>query len=654
MDGDAWHCDTEARRNSRRKCRFKPSAALGCVLVATAACLVTAGEEDKPTAVATAVSVMLLGSIGFQMLLFYLVNHPDEDIKRYSWQVLSKTISIFCAVLLFQACNGLVEYHVIESKTGLGSSKVAGFFGDSWAVVIDNVHLLLWLIALQVVLAITSGAVGQEPANGMEGVELNMKSYSVLFSHIAGFASINAWGSLQQVFLNSNPFIAILAVPIGFVGLFGVFFAFDLLRDKIAKSDDGEVDEYEAKWDEETEEAENDVAGLSLSFLTVQVIRFAISDKLPNQEGLEEGDPKFSMSQWGSLLVCGLVFEVIAVLVNRAEGRVPHEAERLKRAYSVANNYFSFGNSWCFFYAVRWAIVSSSFTSEPALLPVCIALFLSAVSFLFIWILDKIEDNQLFGAESEEGIDLIIQGLGVLVGFSWEQCFDVAVTVVASSCKHTLQPPTTKLLLSVLLVLIVFPAWRIYILKTEQELIEETTERGLKDKKIKHLLGQHGSLILDEDCDEHLLDLAHLKMKQKRRNVHGRSHPAVEHGLKYCTVTAAGIHEVDEEHFHGHGAGHGHGHVTSNAKVGLFEAARRKRSFSTASLPDTSHEQRQREQRQCWWKLRLQFCGYGCSDSPQYGGLGLLYAFDARCVGAAVRTPQSTREGRDLLNGAMN
>ena len=44
-------------------------------------------------------------------------------------------------------------------------------------------------------------------------------------------------------------------------------------------------------WDDECEEAENDVMGLAVSFTTVNALRFFISGCLPNEEGKEEECP---------------------------------------------------------------------------------------------------------------------------------------------------------------------------------------------------------------------------------------------------------------------------------------------------------------------------------------------------------------------------
>jgi len=537
-------------------------------------------EENLATPVSCAISVMLLGSITFQMLLFYLVNHPDEDIKRYSWSVISQTISIFCAVLTFQGVNGLVEEHVIEGgKESSPALFAESLFGEgSWEVVVPVCLFAFWLTALQGVLAVTSGAVGEEPEGGIEAVELNIKSYAVLMAHITGFASINAWGSIQQVYYKKS-YWALVAMPIGFFGMCAMYSVFDLIRYKIANSDDGEVDEYEEKWDDETEEAENDVIGISLSFLVVQVLRFSLGgEALPNGEGEEEGATEKNHSAFHIfvMLFVAIASFVVAILVlrlmepmkvdieeNKEAGKEPSTLEEYSvRLLEMANNFFMFITAWCCFFASLWFLSGLQFTEERALLLVALALFLSAVSFAFIFILDKLEDSGSLGSDSEQAIDLMIQGLGILVGFSWEQAFDIAVTVVATALKADLDPGISKLILSSMLVLIVFPAWRIYILKTEQELIAETTPEGKKKKKYMAFMQEHCDLFLESGTEENVLDYTHLKLKHKRRHFHGNTTHYMP-GMKHLRVTAFGIKEIEDEH-HDHKHGHGHGHGGSN------------------------------------------------------------------------------------------
>lgn len=237
-----------------------------------------AQEEEKASAVAVAISVMLLGSISFQMSLFYLVNHSDPDMQKYSWKVISSTISIFCAVLLFQAFNGVVEWKF------LGEDE-----NSTYAFLVDMIHSFVWFIITNLVLAYISGAIGTPPKS-MEIVELDMKCWAVLFAHMTGFASINAWGTMQQMeFFRQTPLTTLFVVPIACIVMMTKFKVLDVIRTHVSLADDGDVDEFEEAWDDETEEAENDVAGLCISFLLCQVLRFHIGGILPNQEGEEEG-----------------------------------------------------------------------------------------------------------------------------------------------------------------------------------------------------------------------------------------------------------------------------------------------------------------------------------------------------------------------------
>ena len=61
------------------------------------------------------IACMLLGSVAFVMLLFYVVNWPDDDIRLYAWTIISTTLSIFTAVLAFSGVRVLTEMWMPEA-----------------------------------------------------------------------------------------------------------------------------------------------------------------------------------------------------------------------------------------------------------------------------------------------------------------------------------------------------------------------------------------------------------------------------------------------------------------------------------------------------------------------------------------------------------
>lgn len=154
------------------------------------------------------------------------------------------------------------------------------------------------------------------------------------------------------------------------------------------------------------------------------------------------------------------------------------------------------------------------------------------------------EDSEM----AETAAEKMITALGILIGFSWEQCFDTAVAVVAAGGKAHVPPAVSKLVMSVALVFLVFPAWRLYILKAERELVADDTEAKIK---LKNAVGEHRELFLSKDKEEHKLDLAHLKMKQYRREAFEQPHPSLAgKNLTHLQVTAVGITEVEQPHLH--------------------------------------------------------------------------------------------------------
>merc|ERR1712232_436928 len=164
----------------------------------------------------------------------------------YSYEVISTTISIFAAVMFFQICNGIVEGCILEPLKERPHFKHSELLDP----VVDFTHMLFWFIVLQVALAWISGAIGK-PSENMNAMLLNLTCGYMLLAHLAGFASINAWGSLQQLsFFKQSPLLSFSVVPLSITGQFMLQRITDSIRWRVALSDDGVEDEYEKKWDE--------------------------------------------------------------------------------------------------------------------------------------------------------------------------------------------------------------------------------------------------------------------------------------------------------------------------------------------------------------------------------------------------------------------
>jgi len=464
--------------------------------------------EEGPSAADVAIAATLLGAISFIMTLYYFTNYHDTDIQKYSWKIISDTISIFCAVLIFQSFNDLAEAYIIDPLFGPEEASPG-------ALLVDMLHMLLWFCIMQFFLAKLSGALDddmlQERFEGKEkekeefkeGCEINMKCFAVLLAHMTGFASINAFGTVQQFpFFKSSPVMAFTAVFVGLFGQLGLQRITDMIRTKVSKGDDGTVSEWEDLWDDETEEAENDVMGLTLSFLTMNAIRFGITGCLPNQEGKEEECTveeflyhHSTVDKW-LLLGTAFVFTFLVFLIMfkwpeslselaeaKEKGELSEEQmekqanmllfSRLCEGVFVA---VSMCFSWSFFYAVQMVLAGIGFLEgQPELLAVLLALTISLLSFGSLIFLDKLYDSDsskwpipIDDAKCDKALTALMCSIALLVGFAWEQCFDQSVDALAEKTNKVpidiVNQHTTKLFLSLFCSALLVPAWKMYIL----------------------------------------------------------------------------------------------------------------------------------------------------------------------------------------------
>jgi hypothetical protein len=80
-----------------------------------------------------------------------------------------------------------------------------------------------------------------------------------------------------------------------------------------------------------------------------------------------------------------------------------------------------------------------------------------------IQFLDCLADADWTDERTDAAIKEVIKAIGILIGFSWEQCFDQAVESLAEATPKTMQH-TAKMILGLFCVFIIVPAWKWHLL----------------------------------------------------------------------------------------------------------------------------------------------------------------------------------------------
>jgi len=480
-------------------------------------------HHEKPPQRDVGIACMLLGSVGFVMLLFYIVNWKDDDIRLYAWTIISTTTCLFTAVLSFSGIKVVSDLliHIPEEMNGvecvrayllfilafstlqLAAKLISGAYCDCCCPV--DMSEEAWVVADS--LRADHGdevdekqvrtKTGQRSVAWIEGVEvfverrklnlerstINVRAWAQLLAHLSGFAALEAGGALQHMeWFRETPLRAFLAVVINQVSIGILFRGMDVFR--LYTIYDNE-DERVVMLGEAIEEAENDIISLSSSFLTVQVLRFSLSGQLPDLAG------RISPYQPSGMFTIAmlLLFGTVALAMSLALTFVPCENRLLLWLTEKFQNILGMIFAWCSLWGVHMFVRETGFFHETlgtTLYPnerhLIAALFLSMCALAAIRVLDIIQD---MGASFPRLLQNMINVFSVLIGLSWEMCFEHSLEELS---EETVHPEAMKLIFTVCAVAIVLPAWRMFIVRRVMHLERKHQER--QEAKVKIANGE--------------------------------------------------------------------------------------------------------------------------------------------------------------------
>lgn len=409
------------------------------------------GEEGEEEVDETSLTVafLLCGIVAFTVSLFYLVNYNDVNIRRCTWELLSDTVSIFCAVMVYQGVDAFFDEKLEKDE----ENKVVRF-------IVGLCHFFFWYIGVQV-LSITlceSKTFGR----------ISFKSSCVLGAHLSGFAAKEMYNTVMQ----AKPFrdeagLAFVVVLIAIISLF-IFTAVSyLVRNTFVYPKMRET--QRELCGEEIREIENDMVSLCVGFLISAVLRFIIHGKLPS----EELDEKDDHDQWQAWLLYGfsLLFAVGACAVLKVQF-VKEFSQHIDRLLDVIKTTLIMVMAWCLLFWGQWEIFDTHFVKRANLARVVLAMLLSVYSIFQVFLLDFIADR-MKSKFLRKSCRLVTRGFGLALAFSWEASFDVSIETVAKGTKG-FSEAGLKLILALVLCIIVAPAWAWYILPKTMEENEES------------------------------------------------------------------------------------------------------------------------------------------------------------------------------------
>lgn len=489
---------------------------------------------DTTTSVA---SYMLIGGVTIVIALFYLVQHPDLDIRFYSWNILTLSMCIFISVLITDMVNTFVKHAFFEHVE-------TGNVNYMWMCAALS---LAWFVASQAVCAWLSGAFGEEakePSDAeseeerkeLEALwkerEVALKCWGGLVAHCAGFSIIATLAAVQDThFFSSSPGKSLLVVPLAMalVLLFYKLAAF--VRRQISLMDDGEVSKGEDLWDDCSAQAENEALCLGLSFACMRSVFFFTFGAMPDGHGhVSHGSVSDETWQFGWKILWAISLMCIAsglgtaVLKDKIYGGDTHEedgahgeseehgdqgkhsekatkvehVEKTKhglhgeegeknkeeehdeeeekeadedemlgpRSLSILSETLIFAFAWGMLFSATACLNANLAQLQFHLAGhLIVALCLSGASCLMVLCLDKVADvlkNQAGNAAMVHMLNHIIGANGVLIGIAWEICFALSVHAIGFDLNHFGKNVT--LVLIALLILVVVPAYRLFML----------------------------------------------------------------------------------------------------------------------------------------------------------------------------------------------
>lgn len=436
--------------------------------------------------------LVLLGVVCAVMAMYYLLNSHHEGVPGQTWTMLSNAISIFIAVMSYSGVKQIFML-VAQMHNVRGAHDEGAHLGPHetepvheaahrrlHAVVEPTMgHLfisisvmLFWYIVVMTVIAIQSSN------------RLRLQAWGLVGGHILGFAAIDLFGGTIAMFPFFNTrehhllvilmYIVIMPIP----GLLFRCFA------GAAMSTIEADDEVAENVHEQCTETAIDSFAMGLSFIIGQWFRgLIVWPRTGHMAGFRANSKYHPDYETAILDAIGIAFLFLAGGLRLCH----HKYSRQKSVFmhnftEVLFSTAALTAAWCGLHASYWMWLHA-YKDHLFMAKLCIAMYWSIgfiiVVYLFACFTENIS-NRFHRGSYRRVLKGEMTAIGIAVGLSWEVLFHRALEDVGEYMAEGPSRHVWTSLFSLLLVVIVAPAWVVYVVsKHDKHFKKEYSKKRL-------------------------------------------------------------------------------------------------------------------------------------------------------------------------------
>lgn len=377
---------------------------------------------------------------------FAMASTANETVRINTWSAIDNVTAIFIAVLFFQLYSGVIG---VPGDSGADTALVE--LPSHYAIAVAVLHAFLLLtVAFWI-------------SWRMRSSKENLAIFCGILAHYVSFASMHSFTFFIRTYFSATLLSLLVGVAIACLFNALLLAAVELGR-RAARMEDDE-------WQEKADDLCNDFGSMAIACVWTLVVRAAIAGEYHHVSHEESVEEHTAWDRMQMLIYAVSLTPVAALLVHKMSECKHDLMQRGQLSYSMSrvlmfvSSFLCMSVAWAWIFWGEWSFDARN--GEHRAPPIqskfyfaVIATMVCATALIALGAVTTQSSTSVVHRAFRHQRFVALAALSLVVGWSWEECFDVAIETMTEDSEH---PLAVKFGLTVALASVIVPIYAIYL-----------------------------------------------------------------------------------------------------------------------------------------------------------------------------------------------